>query len=123
MGKNNLPSSLRPIGIVMTITSVVAVVSSNGNKKILRVGDYLYEGDKIVTGLDGKTMIGFADGSELVLGDSSEVILNSEFYNQSRYNKDVDTYRLFKKIHNEVLTGKDPYAILEDAKIEKLDYL
>ena len=74
---DNITHSLNPMGTVIDLHGVVAIVGSKGYKRILKLGDMLNEGDTVVTGDEGDMTIGLADGTTITVGHDSEVTLNT----------------------------------------------
>ena len=70
-----------PIGTVITMTGVVALIGARGSKRILKLGDTLSEGDTVVTGDGSEMTIGLVDGTKITVGHDSEVTLDTDIYN------------------------------------------
>ena len=68
---------IHPMGTVVDLHGVVAIIGSKGVRRILKLGDMLNEGDTVVTGDEGDMTIGLTDGTTIKVGHDSEVTLDS----------------------------------------------
>jgi len=80
MALHHISREITPLGIIVALTGVVAVVGIDGLKRILKIGDTLVEGENVVTGDEGEVTIGFADGSSVEVGRDSQLAINTEQY-------------------------------------------
>lgn len=78
MALHHITREITPLGVIVALSGVVAVVGFDGLKRILKTGDTLVEGDNVVTGGEGEVTIGFADGSSVDVGRDSELAMNTD---------------------------------------------
>ncbi|MEL0613627.1 retention module-containing protein, partial [Marinomonas arenicola] len=104
-----------PIGTITQITGSVVVKSIDGNERVVQVGDPIFFGETVETGTGGSATIKFIDGSEVVIGGDSNVLLNDEVYSPD----DVDGLAQDSSSDTEALQqaiadGADP-TLIQDA--------
>jgi hypothetical protein len=68
------------IGTALSIGGAVQVVSPEGVRRTIAAGDPLFEGEIIETAGGGEARVLFADGSSLIVGPGSAVILDRFVY-------------------------------------------
>jgi hypothetical protein len=79
-------SDANPIGKVLTVTGtariehpaaiiVAANLPTDGNGQV-KIGDFIYRGDMVQTGSDGKLGIGFSDGSSFSVSENARMEVN-----------------------------------------------
>lgn len=71
------------IGVVQAIMGSVSATAMNGAISYPQVGDTIFANDLITTGADGAIEIEFADGEVMDLGYTSQVILDSQFFDST----------------------------------------
>jgi len=71
------------IGVVQAIMGTVSATAMNGDVSYPQVGDTIFANDLIMTGADGAIEIEFADGEVMDLGYTSQVILDSQFFDST----------------------------------------
>ena len=82
-------NSVKPIGKVLTAQGIVTVehvdavvvqASLSGQPGQARVGDPIYQGDIVATGVDGKVGIAFADGTAFDLSSNARMAMTEFVY-------------------------------------------
>ena len=68
----------KPVGKATIVEGDVKVINTNGEERVLNVNGPIFEGDQIITGVDSRTLIQIANGPELVVGQSSEVLVDAD---------------------------------------------
>ena len=68
------------IGKINTVFGSVTIARSNANAIQPAVGDFVYEGDLIETGIDGQVGIVFVDGTTFQLSANASVVLDEFIY-------------------------------------------
>lgn len=81
MALHHITREITPLGVIVALTGVVAVVGIDGLKRILKMGDTLVEGENVVTGGEAEVSIGFADGSSVEVGRDSELAISTDQFN------------------------------------------
>ncbi|MFI8620968.1 retention module-containing protein, partial [Marinomonas sp. NPDC078689] len=104
-----------PIGTITQVTGSVVVKSIDGNERVVQVGDPIFYGETVETGTGGSATIKFIDGSEVVIGGDSVVVINDEVYSPD----DVDGLAQDSSTDTEALQqaiadGADP-TLIQDA--------
>lgn len=84
-----LEVAAKPIGKVVVATgsvtlerttAVVVQASTSGPAGQAKVGDLVYQGDAVATGVDGKVGINFTDGTSFNLSSNARMVLNEFVY-------------------------------------------
>lgn len=70
-------------GIVETLEGKVVARDISGNTRPLALGDKIYQGDLVSSGEDAAIRIIFADGSNLSLGEESDIVIDEFIYDPS----------------------------------------
>ncbi|MGB3601251.1 MAG: retention module-containing protein, partial [Marinomonas sp.] len=104
-----------PIGTIIQITGSVVVKSIDGNERVVQVGDPIFYGETVETGSGASATIKFIDGSEVVIGGDSIVVINDEVYTPD----DIDGLAQDSSSDTEALQqaiadGADP-TLIQDA--------
>lgn len=89
MAIHHISREITPLGVVVALVGVVAVVGLDGLKRILKMGDTLVEGDNVVTGDEGNVTIGFADGSSVDVGRDSELTMDVAEFGEAAFKPDA----------------------------------
>ena len=80
IGSAQEPMISSAIGKIKTAIGSVTIARANANVAQLSVGDFVYEGDLIETGIDGRVGILFVDGTTFHLYASARVVLDEFIY-------------------------------------------
>lgn len=102
------------IGIIKTLVGTAVATALDGSQRNLQAGDRVYQDEVISTGAAGAIEIGFADGSAMTLGRSSQVILDIDVFNpQDVAQAPEDAARDVKAIQQALLDGADPSLVTD----------
>ena len=101
----------KEIGVVKNVTQgSVKAVSSTGESRELKVGDIVYQGEKIVTeSTDAKVVIAKADGKEISLIGKDSINLDKSVGENSQTTADINS------LQKAILGGQDLNALEETA--------
>ena len=101
----------KEIGVVKNVTQgSVKAVSPTGESRELKVGDIVYQGEKIVTeSTDAKVVIAKADGKEISLIGKDSINLDQSFSENSQTTADINS------LQKAILGGQDLNALEETA--------
>jgi len=101
---SNTPSEIASIGKVVSATgavtvehtaAVVAQASLSAGATGAKVGDFVFKGDVVQTGADGKLGIAFTDGTAFNLSSNARMELNEFVYNPDG-KSNASTFNLIK---------------------------
>ena len=84
IGSDQGPVILSAIGKIKTAIGSVTIARANAKAIHPAVGDFVYEGDLIETGIDGQVGIIFLDGTTFHLYDSARVVLDEFIYDAEK---------------------------------------
>lgn len=101
----------KEIGVVKNVTQgSVKAVSPTGESRELKVGDIVYQGEKIVTeSTDAKVVIAKADGKEISLIGKDSINLDQSVSENSQTTADINS------LQKAILSGQDLNALEETA--------
>ena len=101
----------KEIGVVKNVTQgSVKAVSPTGESRELKVGDIVYQGEKIVTETtDAKVVIAKADGKEISLIGKDSINLDQSVSENSQTTADINS------LQKAILSGQDLNALEETA--------
>lgn len=101
----------KEIGVVKNVTQgSVKAVSLTGESRELKVGDIVYQGEKIVTeSTDAKVVIAKADGKEISLIGKDSINLDQSVSENSQTTADINS------LQKAILSGQDLNALEETA--------
>ena len=101
----------KEIGVVKNVTQgSVKAVSLTGESRELKVGDIVYQGEKIVTeSTDAKVVIAKADGKEISLIGKDSINLDQSVSENSQTTADINS------LQKAILGGQDLNALEETA--------
>ena len=101
----------KEIGVVKNVTQgSVKAVSPTGESRELKVGDIVYQGEKIVTeSTDAKVVIAKADGKEISLIGKDSINLDQSVSENSQITADINS------LQKAILGGQDLNALEETA--------
>ena len=101
----------KEIGVVKNVTQgSVKAVSPTGESRELKVGDIVYQGEKIVTeSTDAKVVIAKADGKEISLIGKDSINLDQSVSENSQTTADINS------LQKAILGGQDLNALEETA--------
>ncbi|MBE9851572.1 retention module-containing protein [Campylobacter concisus] len=101
----------KEIGVVKNVTQgSVKAVSITGESRELKVGDIVYQGEKIVTeSTDAKVVIAKADGKEISLIGKDSINLDQSVSENSQTTADINS------LQKAILSGQDLNALEETA--------
>ncbi|QPH89637.1 retention module-containing protein [Campylobacter concisus] len=101
----------KEIGVVKNVTQgSVKAVSPTGESRELKVGDIVYQGEKIVTeSTDAKVVIAKADGKEISLIGKDSINLDQSVSENSQTTADINS------LQKSILGGQDLNALEETA--------
>lgn len=104
------PSSPIAIGKVKLAAKKLVVISEAGELRFIDSGEVIFRNDKIVG--RGETVIEFADGSQITLGNSDNIILTEEIYSPDRADETQD------ELSTEQETLQDAQELLEISDVD-----
>ena len=84
IGSAQGPVILSAIGKIKTAIGSVTIARANATAIHPAVGDFVYEGDLVETGIDGQVGIIFLDGTTFYLYDSARVVLDEFIYDAEK---------------------------------------
>ena len=75
----------KSIGFVVELSGDAQIRSDDGVIRVLNIGDAVYEGEILTTGVSTNIILEFFDGARLQLGDYSEILLDETVFSALDY--------------------------------------
>ncbi|MBO1925944.1 hypothetical protein J3998_00005, partial [Thiomicrorhabdus sp. 6S2-11] len=88
--------------IQSTVGEVKAVDTVSGTERVLFKGAIVYEGETVVTGVDGKTTMALNDGSLTTLGSANGMLLNEDMFTPTQ---DIDASSSIAALQRAIFEG------------------
>ncbi|MDX2202847.1 MAG: VCBS domain-containing protein [Hyphomicrobiaceae bacterium] len=80
IAQQGTPQPATPIGQVETAAGSVTIVHADGSRTSAAAGTHVFQGDVVETGADGRLSITFADKTNIALGESARIVLDTFVY-------------------------------------------
>ncbi|MEC8482708.1 MAG: retention module-containing protein, partial [Pseudomonadota bacterium] len=107
-----------PVGFVTQVGGLdggfVRATSIDGQTRVLRVGDPIFPGEKLVSVAGGKVIITFEDQTDLEFSNSEETLVDGEMFGLADADEDdelsfiADSTSEFDALQQAILAGQDP---------------